>query len=144
MIIGGGPTGVELAGEIVVDFPEKKVALVHSGSRLMEFIGPKASAKTLDWLVSKKVEVILNQKVDLDSVVEGGKAYNLSGGETRIADCHFLCVAKPCGSVWLKDSVLKDSLDVRGRVKVDGNLRVIGQKNIFAVGDITDIPVSML
>lgn len=26
LIIGGGPVGVELAGEIVVDFPEKKVS----------------------------------------------------------------------------------------------------------------------
>ncbi|RWR85254.1 apoptosis-inducing factor B [Cinnamomum micranthum f. kanehirae] len=136
LIVGGGPTGVELAGEIAVDFPEKKVTLVHSGSRLMEFIGPKASAKTLDWLVSKKVE-----KVDLHSITEGEKkAYNLSGGETIAADCHFLCVAKPCGSSWLKDSVLKDSLDVQGRLKVDENLRVIGQKNIFAIGDITNVP----
>lgn len=109
----------------------------------MEFIGPKASAKALDWLVSKKVEVILNQKVDLHSITEGEKAYNLSGGETIVADCNFLCMAKPSGSSWLKDSVLKDSLDVHGRLKVDENLRVIGQKNIFAIGDITDIPVSI-
>jgi NADH dehydrogenase FAD-containing subunit len=27
LIIGGGPVGVELAGEIVVDFPTKKVKL---------------------------------------------------------------------------------------------------------------------
>ncbi|KAK9114823.1 hypothetical protein Syun_021620 [Stephania yunnanensis] len=51
LIIGGGPTGVELAGEIVTDFPEKKVTVVHRGSRLLGFIGAKASKKTLDWLV---------------------------------------------------------------------------------------------
>ncbi|KAL0436255.1 UNVERIFIED_CONTAM: Apoptosis-inducing factorA [Sesamum radiatum] len=58
LIVGGGPTGVELAGEIAVDFPDKKVVLVHEGSRLLEFIGPKAADKTLEWLKSKRVEEI--------------------------------------------------------------------------------------
>ena len=29
LIIGGGPVGVELAGEIAVDFPTKKVMTIH-------------------------------------------------------------------------------------------------------------------
>ena len=29
--------------DIAVDFPEKNVTLLHSGSRLIEFIGPKAA-----------------------------------------------------------------------------------------------------
>lgn len=29
LIIGGGPVGVELAGEIVVDFPTKKVMSIY-------------------------------------------------------------------------------------------------------------------
>jgi len=31
MIIGGGPTGVELAAEVVIAYPKKKVTIVHSG-----------------------------------------------------------------------------------------------------------------
>ncbi|XP_043691649.1 apoptosis-inducing factor homolog B-like [Telopea speciosissima] len=139
LIIGGGPTGVELAGEIAVDFPEKKVTLVHRGSRLLEFIGPKASKKTLDWLISKKVEVILEQSVDLNSVPDGDGTYKTSGGETIRADCHYVCIGQPTGSAWLKETILKDMLDMHGRLKVDENLRVIGRKNIFAIGDITDI-----
>jgi hypothetical protein len=42
LIIEGGPVGVELAGEIATDFPEKKVTLVHSGDRLIEYLGKKA------------------------------------------------------------------------------------------------------
>lgn len=48
LIVGGGPTGVELAAEIVADFPAKKVTLVHRGSRLLEFIGESASKKALN------------------------------------------------------------------------------------------------
>lgn len=65
LIVGGGPTGVELAGEIVTDFPDKKVTLVHGGARLLEFVGEKAGAKALPWLESKGVTVILNDKLEV-------------------------------------------------------------------------------
>ncbi|GMY15749.1 apoptosis-inducing factor homolog B-like [Fagus crenata] len=140
LIVGGGPTGVELAGEIAVDFPGKKVTLVHNGSRLLEFIGPKAGKKSLNWLISKKVEVILEQRVDLNHLSDEGKTYQTSEGETIRADCHFLCTGIPLGSAWLKETVLENNLDKHGRLMVDGNLRVKGRKNIFAIGDITNIP----
>lgn len=138
LIIGGGPTGVELAGEISVDFPDKKVTLVHRGKRLLEFIGEKAGEKALNWLSSKKVEVILGQSVKLNSQSDG--VYETSGGERIVADCHFLCVGMGIGSDWLKETILKDSLDMNGRLMVDANLRVKGHPNVFGIGDITDIP----
>ncbi|XP_057746649.1 uncharacterized protein LOC130965909 [Arachis stenosperma] len=142
LIVGGGPTGVELAGEIAVDFPDKKLTLVHKGTRLMEFIGAKASDKALKWLKSKNVEVKLEQSVDLNSAVDGGqhRIYQTSLGETIEADCHFLCVGKPLATAWLRETVLKNDLDHQGRIKVDEHLRVKGQDNIFAIGDITDVP----
>ncbi|XP_010520465.1 PREDICTED: apoptosis-inducing factor homolog A-like [Tarenaya hassleriana] len=139
LIVGGGPTGVELAAEIAVDFPEKKVTLVHRGPRLLEFIGQKAGDKAFDWLKSKRVEVILNQSVDLNSASDGNKTYRTSGGETIHADCHFLCTGKPLASGFLKETFLKDNMDGYGRLMVDGYLRVEGLKNVFAIGDITNI-----
>lgn len=140
LIVGGGPTGVELAGEIAVDFPDKRVTLVHRGSRLLEFVGPKAADKTLDWLKSKNIEVKLKESVDLNSSSDESKIYQTSAGESIKADCHFLCTGKPLGSAWLKDTILKNNLDKHGRLMVDENLRVKGQRNVFAIGDITDIP----
>ncbi|XP_038713388.1 LOW QUALITY PROTEIN: ferroptosis suppressor protein 1-like [Tripterygium wilfordii] len=139
LIVGGGPTGVELAGEIAVDYPDKKVTLVHKGSRLLEFIGLKAAEKTLKWLRSKKVDVKLEQSVDLSSISDGGKIYQTSSGEPIEADCVFVCTGKPLSSAWLKGTILKDNLDEHGRLMVDGNLRVKGRENIFAIGDITGI-----
>ncbi|KAF4401219.1 hypothetical protein G4B88_014060 [Cannabis sativa] len=136
LIVGGGPTGVELAGEIAVDFPEKKVTLVHRGSRLLEFVSSKASKKALDWLISKRVEVLLDQSVNLDGITDG--VYKTSKGETIKADCHFLCIGKPVASSWLTETVLKDSVDTHGRLMVDEHFRVKGHLNVFAVGDITD------
>uniref|UniRef100_A0A0D9VC98 FAD/NAD(P)-binding domain-containing protein n=1 Tax=Leersia perrieri TaxID=77586 RepID=A0A0D9VC98_9ORYZ len=140
LIIGGGPTGVELAGEIAVDYPQKKVTLVHRGSRLLEFIGNKASKKCLDWLTSKKVDVLFQQSVDLGSLSDTEKLYKTSAGETVTADCHFVCIGKPLSSSWLHDTILKESLDSKGRLMVEKDLRIKGYNNIFAIGDITDIP----
>lgn len=137
LVVGGGATGVELAGEIVTDYPDKKVTLVSRGTTLMDFLGPKASQRALDWLISKKVEVILGQSIDLDSTKDG--VYVTSGGKIVKADCHFMCTGMPLGSEWLKNTILKDILDEYGRVMVDSHLRVTGHKNIFAIGDITNI-----
>ncbi|KAH6793670.1 oxidoreductase family protein [Perilla frutescens var. hirtella] len=139
LIVGGGPTGVELAAEIAVDFPEKKVTLVHEGSRLLEFMGPKAADKALEWLKSRRVEVKLRQSIDLNNCSEESKTFVTSSGETIRADHLLVCTGKPPGSAWMRESVLKDSIDSFGRLRVDENLRVKGCKNIFAVGDITDI-----
>uniref|UniRef100_A0A1D1Z243 Apoptosis-inducing factor B n=2 Tax=Anthurium amnicola TaxID=1678845 RepID=A0A1D1Z243_9ARAE len=139
LIIGGGPTGVELAAEIAVDFPMKKVTLVHSGSRLLQFIGPKASDKAQNWLTSKGVDVILGQFVDMDASSEADKVFKTSAGETVNADCYFDCTGKPVGSSWLRETFLKDCIDKRGRLTVDESLRVTGKRNIFAIGDITDV-----
>ncbi|XP_056165587.1 uncharacterized protein LOC115679269 [Syzygium oleosum] len=137
LIIGGGPVGVELAAEIGVDFPDKKITLIHSGSRLMEFTGPKASERTLDWLRTKNVDVKLEQLVDLNSLSDG--TYTTSHGETIDADCHFLCTGKPLASSWLKETFLKENLDRFGILMVDQCMTVEDRDNIFAVGDITEV-----
>ena len=98
--------------------------------------------KHSNWLKSKNVVVKLEQSVDMNAFTDGQKIYQTSNGETIEADCHFLCIGKPLASAWLKETVLKNDLDGQGRIKVDERLRVKGRNNIFAIGDITDIPVS--
>ncbi|KAH9611423.1 hypothetical protein KSS87_009822 [Heliosperma pusillum] len=138
LIVGGGPTGVELAGEIATQFPDKKITLVNRGSRLLSFIGPKASQKSLEWLISKKVEVLLNQTVNLKS--SSKDVYETSEGETIVADAYFTCTGKPLSSSWLNDTILKPCLNTDETLAVDTCLRVVGYKNVFAIGDITNVP----
>jgi hypothetical protein len=60
-----------------------KVTLVHSGERLIEFLGPKAPEKTLKWLKSKNVEVILNDryKANIPLQIYGlSRSLSLRGG----------------------------------------------------------------
>jgi NADH dehydrogenase FAD-containing subunit len=136
LIVGGGPVAVELAGEIAIDFPEKKVTIVHSGDRLIQFLGNKASQKTLKWLQAKKVEVILNDRIEIEDLAPPN--YVTKNGTRITADAHFVCIGKRVGSSWLQNSDLSDSLDHDGHLKVDANLRLEGKSNIFVVGDITN------
>lgn len=140
LIIGGGPIGVELAAEIVMDSPEKRVTLVHGGPRLLTVMGAKASAKALEWLRSKNVIVLLDQTVDLAGFSAEERVFTTSAGETVAADCHFVCTGRPVASGWLRDSLLRDYVDEDGRLAVDEHLRVGKLKNVFAIGDITDVP----
>lgn len=141
LIIGGGPSGVELASDITASYPQKKVTLVHNGPRLLGFIGQKAGSKALDWLRSKNVDVLLEQSVDINTLPEGDGIYITSAGEAISADCHFICVNRPLGTAWIMETILKDCLDKYGQIMVDEHLRVKGRSNIFAIGDIVDIPV---
>ncbi|EMS58571.1 Apoptosis-inducing factor 2 [Triticum urartu] len=141
LIVGGEPSGVELAAEIAVNYPDNKVTLVHDRPRLLESAGQKAGGKALLWLRSKNVEVYLEQSIDLESMSEGDRLYRTSSGIEITADCCFSCLDRPLSSSWIRGSELKDCLDNDGRLMVDVNLRVKGQLNIFAAGDIIDIPV---
>ncbi|GJZ19418.1 FAD/NAD(P)-binding oxidoreductase family protein [Tanacetum coccineum] len=123
LIVGGGPTGVELAGETAVNYLDKKITLVHKGYWLLEFLGVKASKKTLDWLQSKHVEVKLEQTIILEDVVDGSKLYKTSAGKTIKANCVFLCLGKPLASSWLKNTIVRDSLDANGSMIVDENFK---------------------
>ncbi|KAH9291606.1 hypothetical protein KI387_043200, partial [Taxus chinensis] len=136
----GRTTGVELAAEIAVDFPEKKVILLHGGSRLLEFVGEKASRKTLAWMKSHKVEVHLNERIDLESLTETTTSFTTSSGKTIHADCHFLCIGQSkLGSSWMKDSIFGGAVDGQGQIKVDSSMRVEGTTNVFAAGDIVNV-----
>lgn len=140
LIVGGGPIGVELAAEIVMKSPEKRVTIVHGGPRLLMVMGARASAKALEWLRSKHVTVLLEQSVDLAGTTPDTREFTTSAGETVTADCHFVCTGRPVASGWLRESFLRDHLDEEGHLKVDDHLRIGGLKNVFAVGDITDVP----
>ncbi|MCO5577184.1 hypothetical protein L7F22_031008 [Adiantum nelumboides] len=139
LIIGGGPVGVELTGEIVVDFPEKEVILVHGGDRLIEFLGPKASHKAFSWLRQHRVDIRLNELVNIHKVSGAHHLYTTSSGVSIQADCHFPCVGKRIGSSWMQSTFLRERQDTNGRLKVDDFLKVEGCSNIFAAGDVTAI-----
>jgi apoptosis-inducing factor 2 len=122
-------------------YPDKKsVTLVHGGDRLLKVMGQKASAKALEWLRYKGVTVLLDQTVDVAGAAPDAREFTTSAGETVSADCYFVCTGRPLASAWLRETFLAEHVNAEGQLAVDEHLRVGGRRNVFAVGDITDVP----
>lgn len=140
VIVGAGPTGVELAGAIAelahhglaqeyrtIDPASARIVLVQSGSRILPAFPPELSQRAMASLEELGVEILL------DSRVTGIDAVSVKIGDHSIATETVLwgagVVASPAGH-WL--GCASDSL---GRVKVDPQLRVLGCDHVFAIGD---------
>ncbi|MEC9344928.1 MAG: FAD-dependent oxidoreductase [Pseudomonadota bacterium] len=140
VIVGGGPTGVELAGAIAElarhglagEFrnarPElARIILVQSGDRLLPPFPPELSERTRLALQAAGVEVHLNARVT------GIDAAGVTVGDEPIPARTVLwaagVMASPAGK-WLGCD-----RDRAGRIVVDDRLTVPGTANIHAIGD---------
>ncbi|CDP50081.1 NAD(P)/FAD-dependent oxidoreductase [Paradevosia shaoguanensis] len=140
VIIGAGPTGVELAGTITElaeasmrgDFrnirPEDaRVVLIEAADRVLLNFVPELSAYALDALRKLGVEVELGRavtEIDREGVVYGGQ---------RLAARTVIWAAGVQASPAAK--WLDVEADRAGRVKVQADLTVPGYPEIFVVGD---------
>ncbi len=142
LIVGGGPTGVEVAGALAemrnyvlpkeypeLDYKEIDIILVQSGNRILKGMSEEAGEKALQFLQKLGVKIILNDRVtDYD-----GKTVFLKSGD-QIPSRKVIWAAGITGN---KIKGLPEATIVRGnRIKVDHRCLVAGTENIFAVGDI--------
>lgn len=140
VVIGGGPTGVELAGaisEIVnknvipdfrnIDASMTKVYLVEAMPRILSTYPDKLSTHALEDLKKLQVDVILNEKVT--EVNEKG----VRVGERFIESSNVLWAAGNQVSPLIKS--LDTETDKSGRAVVRGDLSLKENENIFIIGD---------
>ena len=140
LIVGGGPTGVELAGAIAelarfgmdkefrsFDPALARVILVQAGPRILPTFPEQLSAATKRSLEKLGVEVLLNSRVE--KIDQAGVMVN---GE-RIAARTVLWAAGVVASPAAK--WLQANADSAGRLKVSADLTVPNTTNIFAIGD---------
>lgn len=138
LVVGGGPSGVELSAEIRLARPDARVTLAHSGAALLHSTGSeRAGRKALAWLESHDVEVRLH------SFMSPGNdfgTYRDAHGNTIDADLSFWATGTTPNTFWLRLGGHGDWLNSAGHVKVDRRLRVEGRPDVFAVGDVNDAP----
>lgn len=132
LMIGGGIVGVELAGEIISHYPDKKIIIAHSGPRLIQRNHEKA-IRYAEKFINKKCEVYCNERV----LKQEKDHYVTSTGRKIQADLAFLCTGIKPNSDSIKGE-LRKIIDEKGCIKVNDYLQVEGHSNIFAAGDITD------
>jgi NADH dehydrogenase len=139
-IVGGGPTGVELAGAIKeiagqtipedyrhIDTRTTRVILFQGGDRLLDQFPPDLSTRALRDLELMGVEV------RLDSIVTNVTPRGVYVGE------EFIALRNVFWAAGVKASPLGRSLGVpldrAGRVIVDSDLTIPGHPEVFVVGD---------
>lgn len=141
VVIGGGPTGVEMAGAIselgrqvlAGDFrriaPEDiRVVLVEMSDRLLSAFKPVLSHSAKRQLVELGVEVRTETRV-----TDVGAGRVTLGDETIVASLVVWGAGvKPVSFAERLDV----SLDRSGRIVVDQSCAVLGRPNVFAIGDV--------
>ncbi|WP_416980195.1 NAD(P)/FAD-dependent oxidoreductase [Streptomyces sp. T028] len=137
LVVGGGPSGVELSAEIRLARPGARVTLAHSGPELLTSTGSaRAGRKARAWLESHGVEV------RLESFMSPGNdfgTYRDARGTVLAADLSFWATGTTPNTLWLRLAGHGDWLNGTGHVKVDKMLRVVGWPDVFAVGDVNDV-----
>eukprot|EP00752_Nemacystus_decipiens_P010539 g9385.t1 len=154
LVIGGGPIGIEMAGEIMEEMPGKTVTLVTSKELMpspnVAFPDKfrarlKAKLEKVGVTVHTDVGRISVNKEDIDECgfIAGLKTYSWAGGEME-ADLCIVCIGATEPSSLYADSGLDFWLNEKGQVKVDDTLEVKdapGWGRVFAIGDCIDLPV---
>lgn len=135
LVIGGGPIGVEFAGDVAATYPSKTVTLVQGGSRLLDSLSEKMSKRADK--VLKELGVKVHTNSFLTKVSDG--VWKSKSGETFTADKVYLAVGINVNGEWISEDTGIAKTD-RNAVKVDQYLRVAGKENIFAIGDLNDVP----
>jgi NADH:ubiquinone reductase (H+-translocating) len=140
VIVGGGPTGVELAGAVrelageviprdfrLTDTRRARVILIEAGSRLLPTFDPLLSEKALRQLVELGVEVRLGAPVTAirDDGVE------VAGEELRSYNVIWAAGVRAAPVV----QSLVAELGPGGRVKVRADCSIPGHAEVFVIGD---------
>lgn len=148
VIVGGGPTGVELAGTIGelahqtmagefrrIDPAKTRIMLVENDDRVIPMYDRKTSDKAGEYLKQLGVELVLNARVT--DVTDHDVEIECEGIKQRVVCRTVLWAAgnkaSELGSILAEQTGA--SLDRAGRVVVDNYLNPAGRKNVFILGD---------
>jgi NADH dehydrogenase len=157
VVIGGGPTGVELAGELAIVARDTmkgyfsrihpaatRVVLLDAGERLTASFSEKLSGKVSKYLAELGVSVrqgALVTRIDAEGVAfqaAAGEA-QAAAGEERI-DARTVIWAAGVQAVGFAATLAEAagaSTDRAGRVQIEADLTIPGHPEISAIGDAT-------
>jgi len=146
VVIGGGPTGVELAGMLPditrfafagefrrIDTRRTRVVLIEGGPRLLPTFLPSVSSRARADLEALGVEVRVAAKV---TAVDADAVY--LGTERIAADGVFWAAGNSASPLGRTLGVPTDRM---GRVLVDPDLSIPGHPEVFVIGDLAAAPL---
>jgi NADH dehydrogenase len=141
VIVGGGPTGVELAGALSelklhvfpndykeLELNNMNIHLVEATPRLLNGMSDVASKKALEYLQKMGVDVHLNKAVK----TYDGHEVVFGSGEKLITRNLIWAAGVKAQPI---SGIKAEAIGRGGRIQVDEFNRVLGYENIFAIGD---------
>ncbi|MET7992206.1 FAD-dependent oxidoreductase [Amycolatopsis sp. NPDC005232] len=143
LLLGAGPVGIELAGEISARWPEKKVTIVDPvddvlAGRFRQDLRDELRRLALE----AGVELVLGHGLSAPPPgapgVHAPFSVSTAGGAVIEADIWYQCygVTRQTGYV---TGALAEAKTSSGAIRVTDQMRVVGQETVFAVGDIAEI-----
>jgi NADH dehydrogenase len=144
VIVGGGPTGVELAGALAeisrhalardfraIDPTRARILLIEGGPRILPPFPPELSEKAREELVNLGVEVRAGAQA---TAIDAG---GVTIGTERLAARTVLWAAGVAASPLVRS--IGAPLDRAGRAQVTPELTVPGHNEIFVIGDVASL-----
>jgi NADH dehydrogenase len=144
VVVGGGPTGVELAGALTEllkvlrrDFPRlevdrARIVLLEMAPDLLGPFQPLSQRHALETLRSRGVEVLLGEAMA-----------SMSSTEVTLRSGEVIPTHTVAWSAGVQANPLAAALGIEtgrgGRIVVDRGLRIPGHLNAFAAGDVAEI-----
>ncbi|WP_299649593.1 NAD(P)/FAD-dependent oxidoreductase [uncultured Tateyamaria sp.] len=145
VVVGGGPTGVEMAGAIAelanhalaadfhrINSRDARVILVEAGDRLLKAFPESLSTKAQQSLEKLGVEVMVDTRVE--DITEDG---------VKLADQFIPSATKVWGAGVAVKNVgrwLDATTDRTGRVPVNPDLSLPDAPNVYVIGDAAQVP----
>jgi apoptosis-inducing factor 2 len=143
LILGAGPAGLELAGEIKAFHADKRVTIADIAPDILA--GPYDQAlrdelrRQLDALgVELRLGAQLRELPEAAPATLAAIAVHTTDGDTLDADIWFRAFGVRPHSGYLAGGSLGRRRNERGYLRVDEHLRVAGEERIFAIGDLGD------
>jgi apoptosis-inducing factor 2 len=147
LLVGAGPVGIEMAGEIREVWPEKTIVLLDVAD---EILGgpymPELKTELRRQLLESRVELILGSPLRQAPPTEPGELATFTvtteAGTDVTADIWFRCYGVTPNSDYLGGE-LASARRSDGFIEVGPTLQVVGQTSVFAVGDISTADAKM-
>ena len=140
LLVGAGPVGIELAGEIKAVWPGKHVTLLDAADDILgERFRPELKAELRRQLAAIGVELMLASPLRSDPPGEPAELREFTviteAGAAVTADIWFRCYGvRPVSDYLVGDLAAARRPD--GFVEVTPYLQVAGQDRVFALGDV--------
>ena len=149
LLLGAGPVGLELAGEITAAWPDKSVTIIDPASDILsggysaDGYNPGFRAELRRQLSERGVRLLLATALPGLPPAEPGRAgrftITTADGRQIGADIWFRCFGVTPRSGYLGDA-LAPARQPNGHLAVTPELRLPGQDRVFAIGDLTATP----